>query len=140
VANFVFILIALALLAGFFALTWYEERRGARVFAQVRERLDRHVARTEFILAHVDLAAFLRDEVRRAVGRISHDIAHVSLQAVRVAERLLTRAVRHLRVRHEAAIVPRESTRPFVKTLSDFKDRLKATRPEMPDVHEITPP
>lgn len=139
-AYLIFILASLALLAGFFALTWYEERRGARVCADVREDLDRRVARVEFILAHVDLAAFARDEVRRAASRIGHDVVHLSLQAVRAVERLLTRLIRYFHTRHAVDVAPRETARPFVKTLSDFKDRLKATRPEVPDVHEITPP
>jgi len=104
------------------------------VFEKTRTRLDQHVARIEFILTHVDLAAFARDEIRRVVGRLGHDAVHLSLQAVRMAERLLTRLVRHLRTRHEVVITPRESARPFVKTLSDFKDRLKATRPEISDI------
>lgn len=128
------ILVTVALLVGFFALTWYEERRGARICAPARARLDQKVARVEFILARVDLAAFVRSEVRRAASRIGHDIAHLTLKAVRAAERLLTRLVRHLRTRHEVDVTPRDTTRPFVKTLSDFKDRLKATRPEMPEI------
>ena len=137
-AYLLFILGTLALLAGFFALTWYEERRGVRVYAARREHLDRQVARVEFILENVDLAAFLRSEVYRAASRIGHDVVHLSLQAVRTAERTLTRLVRDLRARHDIDTAPRESSRPFVKTLSDFKDRLKATRPEVPDVHETT--
>lgn len=133
-AYIIFILLTLALLAGFFFLTQYEERRGHRFFAEARTRLDRQVARVEFILAHVDLGAFLRDEVRRATSLAGHAIVHFSLQIVRAVERLLTRLVRHLRTQHPVETAPRESSRPFVKTLSDFKDRLKATRPEVPEV------
>ncbi|MFA5998260.1 MAG: hypothetical protein WC814_02640 [Candidatus Paceibacterota bacterium] len=132
--NLIFLLITLALLGGFVALTEYEARRGARVFARERAHLDRNVERIEFVLRHIDLAAFLRDEVRRLAGRVGHDIAHLSLQTVRNAERLLTRLVRHLRSRHEVESAPRESTRAFVKTLSDFKGRLKATHPEISDI------
>ena len=139
-AYLIFILVSFALLIGFFALTQYEERRGMRFFAARRERFDRQVARVEFILEHVDLAAFLREEMRRAVSLTSHAIANISLQTVRAVERLLTRLVRYLRTTHAVEVAPRESSRPFVKTLSDFKDRLKATRPEIPSVHEITPP
>ena len=130
----IFILLALALLGGFFILTDFEKRRGQRLFAAKRDRFDRDVAHVEFILQRVDLAAFLRSEIRLLVSRVGHDIAHLSLQAVRAAERLLTRLVRHLRVRHTVDTTPRESARPFVKTLSDFKDRLKASRPEVPDI------
>ncbi|MFA6414701.1 MAG: hypothetical protein WC217_00420 [Candidatus Paceibacterota bacterium] len=137
-AHLVFILVSLALLIGFFALTWYEERRGTRLFALGRTRFDQRVARIEFILEHVDLGAFVRDEIHRVISRVGHDIVHLSLQAVRTAERLLTRLVRHLRTRHAVDTAPRETSRPFVQSLSDFKDRLKATRPEVPDVHDIT--
>ena len=138
--NLVLIFVTTALLAGFLVLTRYEERRGSRLCEKQRARLDRQAARAAFVLSHVDLAAFVRDEVRRAAGRIGHDSVHLSLQAVRAVERLLTRIVRDLRARHTIDVTPRESSRPFVKTLSDFKDRLKAARSKVPDVHEITPP
>jgi hypothetical protein len=32
------------------------------------------------------------------------------------------------------AAAPRETTREFVKTLSDFKGQLESTRPEMPEL------
>ncbi len=130
----IFIFVSLALLGGFLVLTDYETRRGIRFFAQERARLDRNVERIEFVLAHVDLGVFLRDEVRRLAGRLGHDIAHISLQSVRATERLLTRLVMHLRSRHDINTTPRESTRAFVKTLSDFKSRLKATHPEISDI------
>jgi len=140
VAYLIFIIVSLALLIGFFALTQYEEQHGMRFFAARRERFDRKVARVEFILEHVDLAAFLREEMRRAASLTSHAVVNISLQIVRAVERLLTRLVRYLRTKHAVEVAPRESSRPFVQTLSDFKDRLKATRPEIPSVHEITPP
>lgn len=133
--NLIFILTTLALLAGFVALSGYEGRRGMRFFAPQRARLDKNVARIEFILAHVDFGAFLLDETRRFAARIGHDVAHVSLLLVRAAERLLTRAVRYLRTLHVADIAPRESARGYVKTLADFKGRLKATHPKIPDIH-----
>jgi hypothetical protein len=134
VAYLVTVLASIALLAGFFALTCVEKRRGTRVLAPARDRLDQKVSRIEFILAHVDLAEFARDEVRRAINRIGHDVAHLTLQVVRSAERLLTRAVRYLRSQQDVDATPRESSRPFVKTLSDFKDRLKASRPDFPEI------
>jgi hypothetical protein len=122
---------SLAVLIGFILLTAYEERRGARVFLRARTRLDREVARIAFIVEHVDLAAFARDEIRHGVSRSGHYIAHLSLQAVRAAERLLTRLVLYMRTRHPEDTAPRETTRPFVQKLSDFKDRLKAARTEV---------
>jgi hypothetical protein len=130
----IFIIIASLLLGGFFALTGYEARRGSRYFALERDRLDRNVERVEFIWQHVDLAAFVRDEIRRLAGRLSHDIAHLSLQTVRAVERLLTRLVRYLRSKHAIEVGPRENVREFVKTLSDFKDQLKTPQPEALDI------
>src|SRR3989338_74264 len=99
-----------------------------------RERLDQAVEHFALVLAQVDFNAFLRDEMRRIAGRVSHDIAHLSLQAVRTAERLLTRLVRYLRSRHAVDTPPGENVREFVKTLSDFKGKLKATHPEVTDI------
>ncbi|MBI2410156.1 hypothetical protein HYV30_03920 [Candidatus Kaiserbacteria bacterium] len=131
---FIFILISLALLAGFHCLVWYENRRTVRVLETHRTLLDRQVERVEFILTHVDLAAFAKEEAGRLAARIGHDLARLSLIAIRAVERILTRFVRDLRTRHlgEDYARPRESAREFVKTLSNFKDHLEATRPEMP--------
>jgi len=131
VTLLIFILITFGLFIGFFALTKYETSHGVRFFADERTNLDKRVAHVEFILEHVDLAAFARDEVRRLVARVSHDVAHLSLQAVRAAERLLTRLVMHLRTRRAVDTAPRENVREFVKTLSDFKGTLKAVHPEV---------
>lgn len=128
--HLVFILISLALLVGFFVLTNYEARHGRRVLALKRKDFDRHIERIEFIIRHVNLSAFLRDEARRVATRLGHDSAHLSLLVVRAVERLLTRLVRHLRTRSTLDTTPpRESMREFVKTLSDFKGHLEATRP-----------
>ncbi|MFA5942696.1 MAG: hypothetical protein WC798_03435 [Candidatus Paceibacterota bacterium] len=127
--------IPLALLVGIFAMTGYEARRGVRLFAPYRTRLDEQVDRVEFILTHVDFSAFLRDLIRHIAHRIAHDSAHLSLLAVRAVERSLTRVVRYLRTRRAIDIPPRENAREFVQTLSDFKDQLKATPPEIPDIY-----
>lgn len=130
----IFILVSLILLGGFIILTEYETRRGMRLFPEARTRFDVHVERATFIFQHVDLSAFVREEVRRLAARVSHDIAHLSLQAVRTTERLLTRLVRHLRSQHEVDTAPRENVREFVKTLSDFKGSLNAVHPEISDI------
>jgi hypothetical protein len=132
--HLIFILISLALLIGFFALTRYEARRGVRVYAEKRQRLDTAINRAEFIITHVNLALFVREELRHLISRIGHDVAHISLHMVRAAERLLTRAVRHLRASPEIESAPRETAREFVKTLYDFKGNLEATRPEISDI------
>ncbi|MEK7145103.1 MAG: hypothetical protein AAB794_04605 [Patescibacteria group bacterium] len=130
----IFILVTIALLGGFLALTDYEVRRGTRFFALQRARLDHTVERAEFIFTHIDFGAFVRDEIRAFVARMGHDIAHLFLQAIRAVERLLTRFVRYMRSRHEADTAPGENVREFVKTLSDFKGSLKATHPEISDI------
>ena len=128
------VLVSFALLTGFFALTQYEARTGTRFFADRRARLDTQVEQVEFIVAHVDLVAFAREEINRALSHLGHTIAHLSLQAVRATERLLTRLVRHLRTRTEEVPAPRENAREFVKTLSDFKETLKENAPDVPEV------
>ncbi len=136
-AHLVFILLSIALLVGFFLLTRSEAQRGVRYLAPRRSALDAQVGRIEFILTHVDFASFAREEGRRLVGRVSHALAHLSLQLVRAVERLLTRAVRRLRTKHQvAAPAAGGETREFVKTLSDFKGRLKDTMPEMAPVEK----
>lgn len=130
----VFILVSLLLLVGFFVLTSYETRRGVRFFVLQRERLDRIVERTEFIVENVNLGEFLRDEIHHLIGRIGHDIVHFSLIAVRAVERLLTNLVRRLRTHPIVDEAPRETAREFVKTLSDFKGSLNATHPEITDI------
>jgi len=137
VAYLIFILIPLALLVGLFVLTGYEARQGVRLFAMQRARLDESVERVEFVLTHVDFTAFVRDITRRIAHRVAHDVAHLSLLAVRATERLLTRIVRYLRAKRAVSVPPRgENTREFVQTLSDFKEQLKATPPEIPDILE----
>ncbi|HCR52348.1 TPA: hypothetical protein DIV48_01710 [Candidatus Kaiserbacteria bacterium] len=135
-AHLIFIVAALGLLAGFLALTAYEARRGTRLYAAQRARMDANIKRVEFILAHIDLAEFIRGELRHLASRVGHDIVHFSLLAVRSIERLLTRLVRRLRADPEVDAAPRETAREFVKTLSDFKDNLKVTHPEIPKISD----
>jgi hypothetical protein len=137
VIYLIFILLSIALLVGFFLLTKSEAQKGVRYLAPRRSALDAQVGRIEFILTHVDFASFAREEGRRLFGLVSHALAHLSLQLVRSVERLLTRTVRHLRTQHQAApSVSGGETREFVKTLSDFKGRLKDTMPEMAPVEK----
>lgn len=132
--NLISVVAALALLAGFFALTGYEMRRSTRFYAPERARLDRAIERVAFIFANVDIGEFFKGELRHLASRTGHDIAHVSLLAVRAVERLLTRLVRRLRAHPEIDPAPRETAREFVKTLSDFKGTLRATYPEPSDI------
>jgi hypothetical protein len=132
--HLIFTIVSLALLVGFFILTRYETRRGTRIFASDRARLDGVVGRVEFILQHVNFGVFLRDEIRHLASRMGHDIVHISLLIVRSAERLLTRLIRHLRTHAEVDTAPRETAREFVKVLAEFKGNLKATHPEISDI------
>jgi hypothetical protein len=129
----ILILCSVTLLTGFVLLVRYEEQHAVRFFAPKRSEFDVLIERMQFIIQHVDLAAFLQEELRRALTALGHAVVNVSLQAVRSVERLLTRLVRHLRTRSENAEAPLESTREFVKTLSDFKDTLKTSYPAMPE-------
>lgn len=133
-APLIILLASVVLLIGFLVLTRYEARRGMRYFAGEREFLDTQVMRIQFIIEHVDLAAFLRDEIRHLANRLGHSIVHISLLGVRAVERLLTRLVKLLRTRYADNVAPRESAREFVKTLSEFKDGLKETHPDVSDI------
>lgn len=135
-AYLIFIIVSLVLFGGFFFLASLERARGARVLAAYRDRLDAQIGRIEFIIAHVDFKSFAREEVRRLATQSGHALAHLSLRAVRAVERGLTRVVRYLRARHGVEVHPVGETREFVKTLTDFKDRLKDTMPEVPSVHD----
>ena len=53
----------------------------------------------------------------------------------RVSLHKIQHLVRNLRTRHMVEVKPAGETREFVKTLSDFKDRLKGTMPDVPDIH-----
>jgi hypothetical protein len=136
VANLIFLLVSLALLVGFFVLTGYETRRGTRLYAPSRARLDAAVSRVEFIVEHVNLGVFLRDEIRHLAGRVGHNIVHTTLVVVRSAERLLTRLVRRLRTHPEVDTAPRETAREFVKVLSEFKGTLRETHPDISAIEE----
>ncbi|MHB0865897.1 MAG: hypothetical protein ACYC1Y_03295 [Minisyncoccota bacterium] len=130
----VLVLITFIALAGFLALVQYEARHETRLFPVQRAKLDTVVERAEFIVAHVDLNAFIREEIHRMTNTAGHTVVHLSLQIVRSVERFLTRLVRRFRARNEDSAVPRETTREFVKTLSDFKDNLKATHPDVSEI------
>lgn len=123
----IFNVVAFLLLLGFFAMTWYEERKGARFLEADRARLDAEVMRATSFASTVDFNAFIKGETRRAITHLGHSLVSLSLQAVRAAERLLTRLFRYLRTMHPIDATPSEA-RPFLKTLSDFKERLKETR------------
>lgn len=132
--HLIFLLVSCALLIGFFVVTQYEKNHSRRFFAERRAKFDGHIERIIFIMEHVDLPAFVRDEIRHLANRLGHFAVHISLQAVRAVERVLTRLVRLLRARYADTVIPRENAREFVKTLSEFKDTLKRTPPDISDI------
>jgi len=133
-AYLILVLIFIFLLIGALVVTEYESRHAVRFCAHTRARLDEHVVRAMFIATHVDFGTFVHECVTQATRRIAHDCAHLSLVIVRATERLLTRVVRRLRSEHAVPPSPRESTREFVRTLSDFKGQLGSTHPDVPDI------
>jgi hypothetical protein len=133
-AYLILILAAIVLLLGFVFALQYEASHGVRFFAPRRAALDEAVLRVRFVVTHVDLAAFLAEETRRIAAIAGHAIVTTTLQAVRATERFLTRMVRHLRARTEGVDTPTESSREFVKTLSDFKETLKTSYPGAPEI------
>ncbi|MEJ0053510.1 MAG: hypothetical protein WDN10_02170 [bacterium] len=130
-AYLIAILITVFLFLGFLALTGFERRRGFRYFERERAELDRFARRVEFIFEHVDFASFLRHLVVSTVETLAHEVVRLVLLGVRALERLLTRVVKHLRLRRavplEAAAAPAS---PFVATIATFKHRLRKERAE----------
>lgn len=116
---------SVALLGLFLATVALEARTGKRLGRPLREWLDAQASRVFFIIAHVDLAAFLRDMVREAGKRVAHDIAHLSLVVVRMVERLLTRIVRALRAHTAHSAAAPAPTSPFVRSMKDLKHKLR---------------
>lgn len=135
-AYLIAILISIGLLVAFLLLTAFERARGVRLFAKARAKLDRRVGRGTFVIKHVDWNAFIRHLVQTAAARIVHDVAQVTLIAVRFVERLLTRTVRTLREsRHKTAPTPR--TDGLRATLVYFrKNLMKARFPHKSVVHK----
>ncbi len=126
--ELILVLASLVLLAAFLILTRIEEKRGTRLFARARARLD---ARTEHAV-HAIESGQASDAVARGVKlgaeRIAHDVAHGSLIAVRFVERTLTQAVRSLRARRAENAAPGASASPFASTMKDFSQELRNGR------------
>ena len=104
------VLIASALFFGFLLLTAYESRKGVRFFPAFRYKLDTRVARTQFLIEHIDWGAFTAHLTRTSLNTIAHDAAHGTLIIVRSAERNLTQAVSALRTRREGLPTPKNGT------------------------------
>ena len=129
--SLIFVLITIALLAAFLALTQWEQARGRRLLSSTREQLDLEVERAVFVARHVDWGAYASEQMRAFSLWLGHEVAHLSLRFVRFIERILAKTVRQLR--HQAASsesAAAEPTRPFIEALSDFKEELKDSRPD----------
>jgi len=120
------------MLLAFILLIAVEDRRGVRFFAASRDRFDARIARTAFILRHVDWGAFFNDVARAGFERLLHDVAHGTLIVVRFIERILTRTVRSLRMRRLGEVAPAEAMMPkqsrIAGTILYLKSTLKRTR------------
>ncbi|KND51665.1 MAG: hypothetical protein ABA06_00190 [Parcubacteria bacterium C7867-001] len=131
------VLVPLLLLSGFLTLTAYETRHNIRFFGVARAKLDARTERVAFILAHVDFGKFFFHLLRDGLAHLAHEIAQLSLVLVRLLERTLTRAVRHLRGRR-AANAPMTtqavSSSAFVETMTYFKHTLRRSRQAPPAV------
>lgn len=123
----------MGLLAGFLGLTQIEAKTGRR-YGAWRTKLDEFVDRMLYIYTHVDLAEFVRDEVRHHIGRTGQAGLHLALTVVRWVERTLTRLMRYFRAHPDVNVAPRETAREFVRTLSDFKEELRTTPREISDI------
>ena len=82
--ELIFLAATLALLGGYVALTYIEAKSGARVLGRLRAKFDAETTRIDFIIEHVDLAAYAKEEGRAVLERIGHDAAHPSSLALPV--------------------------------------------------------
>lgn len=129
-AYLIFVIISLILFGAFLALTHRESERGVRYFARERANLDAEADRWSLAVAHIDVPTFIRTGLRALVARLVHDAAHGSLIVVRFIERLLTRAVRALRIRHASTAISASAapSSDFVATMKDLKEELRSGR------------
>lgn len=127
------ILAASLLFFGFLSLTLVEARRGARLFARFRYRLDARVSRAQFLFEHIDWGAFTAHLTRTSIETLAHDMAHGTLLLVRSLERGLTRFVRALRMRRDSALPPREPDAPrLTGAVTYLKQNLQRSRKSPP--------
>lgn len=123
----ILILGSLLLLTGFVLWSWFETQHGFRILGGVRRKLDRQVARTTFVLTHIDWGAFFAHMARTTAERVAHDVVHTTLLIVRATERTLTRLIRSLRervARHEPSGEPVEGSQ-LIATIVRFRKSLK---------------
>lgn len=133
-AYLIAILVPAALLTAFIGLTLHERRRGVRLAGPLRVKLDAFAARLARGMRSMSPVDAALRGARRLLGHIIHDIATVTLAAVRATERSLTALVRRLRSTRSPE---RAETRSgFLKSISYFKRTLRG--PEETPVAEAT--
>lgn len=116
----ILVLSSVVLFSGFLLLTRLEERRGIRYFSNARHALDVQVSTIHARVRTTDFGESIALFLRRTGHKVLHDVAHISLLAVRWVERTLTRAVRSLRAKR-----PQQAPSAFVATMTDFKRDLR---------------
>lgn len=128
---FIAITMSIGVCVGFLALTRFEMRRGGvRYMATRRHMLDVEVDRWKSAVEHIDVPVMVNGAVRTLSARLAHDVAHGTLVAVRFIERMLTRAVRALRMHHATTVISTTAhpSSDFVATMKDFKEELRNGR------------
>lgn len=94
--------IVATLLLGFLGLTSIETKRGRRYFERTRHALDVQVEEAYSFVFKGGQGNSLQGMLHRLGAEVVHDIVHVTLQAVRLIERTLTRFARFVRGRRKA--------------------------------------
>ncbi len=110
---------ASALLGILIGVRAVEERRGIRVFQDVRSRYDRRIAEAYTRIVANDFPIEIRQNVSHALHWLSHRIVVLAVEMVRAIERPLTRLSYRLRTR-----APKPSGKdvsPFLRTITPEK-------------------
>ncbi len=128
--HLLFTFISIFLFAAFMLLTAQESRKGVRVLAGVRAKLDQRVSQAAFLFQHVDWSGFLAHLLKSSAEHLLHELAHGALIAVRTLERLLTRMVKYLRERrmHLTTVANAPKTSPFTRAVGSVKQALRRNR------------
>lgn len=107
--SLIAIAIAALVFGGFLLLTAFETKRGERVLAPLRARLDVYASGAARLVRKADLHALPYTKLRTAFMHVVHEVAHGVLVGVRALERALTRTVRTLRHTKDGTTPPADS-------------------------------
>ncbi len=94
------------LLGGFILLTSFEQKKGARLLAPLRARLDVYAKEVARMVRTIDVNALAYTKMKTLFMHLVHEVAHGTLIVVRALERTLTSAVRTLRHKKESQDIP----------------------------------